>query len=215
MKNKFFRRAAVLTAVLFSFTCMSATAYAQSNEPVAETEPPAAEETTTKPFTPDGTGTVVDNATDEDGKEFFTITTPSENIFYLVIDRNAKGQQTVHFMNLVDEADLLSLMEDEDAEAYTAEKEAAAQAAQERKQPEPDPEPVHEPEPEPEKDTAFPVGNLLMVAAVALVGDGAAYYFKVYRPKHEAAGLDEDDYDYDEADPYGDMETEEETEDEE
>ena len=37
MKNKFFRRAAVLTAALFSFTCMSATAYAQSNEPVAET----------------------------------------------------------------------------------------------------------------------------------------------------------------------------------
>ena len=68
MKNKFFRRAAVLTAALFSFTCMSATAYAQSNEPVAGTEPPAAEETTTKPFTPDGTGTVVDNATDEDGK---------------------------------------------------------------------------------------------------------------------------------------------------
>ena len=72
-----------------------------------------------------------------------------------------------------------------------------------------------EPEPEPEKDTAFPVGNLLMVAAVALVGGGAAYYFKVYRPKHEAAGLDEDNYNYDEADPYGDMETEEETEDEE
>ena len=67
MKNKFFRRAAVLTAALFSFTCMSATAYAQSNEPVAETEPPTAEETTTKPFTPDGTCTVVDNATDEDG----------------------------------------------------------------------------------------------------------------------------------------------------
>ena len=36
----------------------------------------------------------------------------------------------------------------------------------------------------------------------------------VYRPKHEAADLDEDDYDYDEADPYGDMETEDETEDE-
>ena len=42
--------------------------------------------------------------------------------FYLVIDRNAKGQQTVHFMNLVDEADLLTLMEEEDAEVYTAEK---------------------------------------------------------------------------------------------
>lgn len=55
--------------------------YAQSHEPVEETTPPAAEETTAKPFTPDGTGTVADNATDEDGKEFFTITTPSENVF--------------------------------------------------------------------------------------------------------------------------------------
>ena len=52
--------------------------------------------------------------------------------FYLVIDRNAKGQQTVHFMNLVDEADLLALMEEEDADAYTAEKEAAAQAEQDK-----------------------------------------------------------------------------------
>ena len=181
MKNKFFRRAAVLTAALFSFTCMSATAYAQSNEPVAETEPPAAEETTTKPFTPDGTGTVVDNATDEDGKEFFTITTPSENVFYLVIDRQ-RTENNVYFLNAVTEKDLLALAE---------------------------------PEPEPEKDAGFPIDNLLMIAAVLLVGGGAAYYFKVYRPKHEAAGLDEDDYDYDEADPYGDMETEEETEDEE
>ena len=77
------------------------------------------------------------------------------------------------------------------------------------------PEPVAEPEPEPEKDAGFPIGNLLMVAAVLMVGGGAAYYFKVYRPKHEAPELDEDDYDYDENDPYGDMAVEEETEDEE
>ena len=110
MKNKFFRRAAVLTAALFSFTCMSATAYAQSNDPVAETEPSAAEETTTKPFTPDGTGAVVDNATDEDGKEFFTITTPSENVFYLVIDRQ-RTENNVYFLNAVTEKDLLALAE--------------------------------------------------------------------------------------------------------
>lgn len=41
-------------------------------------------------------------------------------------------------MNLVDEADLLALLEEEDADAYTAEKEAAAQAEQERKQAEED-----------------------------------------------------------------------------
>ena len=67
--------------------------------------------------------------------------TSNENVrraMGLVIDRNAKGQQTVHFMNLVDEADLLALMEEEDADAYTAEKEAAAQAEQERKQAEED-----------------------------------------------------------------------------
>lgn len=34
-------------------------------------------------------------------------------------------------MNLVDEADLLTLMEEEDTEAYTAEKEAVAQAEKE------------------------------------------------------------------------------------
>lgn len=189
MRNKLLRRAAVLTAALFSLTCMSVTAYAQSHEPVEETTPPAAEETTAKPFTPDGTGTVVDNATDEDGKEFFTITTPSENVFYLIIDRQ-RTEENVYFLNAVTEKDLLAL-----AEA--------------------DPEPeAPEPVTEPEKDTGFPVGNLLMIAAVLLVGGGAAYYFKVYRPKHEAADLDEDDYDYDEADPYGDMETEDETEDE-
>ena len=204
MKNKLFRRAAVLTAALFSLTCMSVTAYAQSDEPAEETTPPAATETVAKPFTPDGTGTVVDNATDEDGKEFFTITTPSENVFYLVIDRQ-RTEENVYFLNAVTEKDLLALAEaDQEPEV----KEPVTQ-------PEPDPEPVVEPEPEPEKDAGFPVGNLLMVAAVLLVGGGAAYYFKVYRPKHEAPELDEDDYDYDENDPYGDMAVEEETEDEE
>ena len=65
-----------------------------------------------------------------------TYDTPGKS--HVGIDRNAKGQQTVHFMNLVDEADLLTLMEEDAADAYTAEKEAAAQAEQERKQAEED-----------------------------------------------------------------------------
>ena len=202
MKNKLFRRAAVLTAALFFLTCMSVTAYAQSDEPAEETTPPAATETVAKPFTPDGTGTVLDNATDEDGKEFFTITTPSENVFYLVIDRQ-RTEENVYFLNAVTEKDLLALAE---ADLEPEVKEPVTQ---------PDPEPVAKSEPEPEKDAGFPVRNLLMVAAVLLVVGGAAYYFKVYRPKHEAPELDEDDYDYDENDPYGDMADEEETEDEE
>lgn len=201
MKNKFFRRATVLTAALLVFSCMSIPAYAQSNETTEEpTE--AVEETTAKPFTPDGTGTVVDNATDEDGKEFCTITTPSENVFYLVIDRQ-RTENNVYFLNAVTESDLMALAE-ADPEPEVTEPVV-----------EPEPEPVTEQEPQPEKESGFGLGNLLMIVAVLLVGGGAAYYFKVYRPKQEAAIADEDDYDYDEDDPYGDLEAEEEKEDEE
>ena len=85
-------------------------------------------------LTPEGNLTLVDDYhtdySDGSGQQFITLVSKSGNTFYLVIDRNAKGQQTVHFMNLVDEADLLALMEEEDADAYTAEKEATAQAEQ-------------------------------------------------------------------------------------
>ena len=88
-------------------------------------------------LTPEGNLSLVDdyhtNYSDGSGQQFITLVSKSGATFYLVIDRNAKGQQTVHFMNLVDEADLLTLMEEEDAEAYTAEKEAVAQAELERK----------------------------------------------------------------------------------
>ena len=83
-------------------------------------------------LTPEGNLTLVDDYhtsySDGSGQQFITLVSKSGSTFYLVIDRNAKGQQTVHFMNLVDESDLLALMEEEDADAYTAEKEAAAQA---------------------------------------------------------------------------------------
>ena len=83
-------------------------------------------------------------------------------------------------------------------------------------EPEPETEPPTEPEPEPEpeKTSGFPMRNILMVAAVLLAGGGAGYYFKIYRPKHEVPDMDDEEYDYeDEADPYGDIEEIEETED--
>ena len=72
------------------------------------------------------------NYSDGSGQQFITLVSKSGNTFYLVIDRNSKGAQTVHFLNLVDEADLLALMEEDAADAYTAEKEAAAQAEQDK-----------------------------------------------------------------------------------
>ncbi len=73
----------------------------------AETE---AEPETENPFTKDGTGTVVDNATDEDSKEFYTITAPDESVFYLVIDKQ-KTSENVYFLNAVTVDDLLPFVE--------------------------------------------------------------------------------------------------------
>lgn len=117
---------------------MAAPAFAYGGEPVGEVEQPVLTSTTdeedvvtvtdeeTGALTPEGNLTMVDDYhtsySDGSGQQFITLVSKSGNTFYLVIDRNDKGENTVHFMNLVDEADLLSLMEDEDADAYTAKK---------------------------------------------------------------------------------------------
>lgn len=157
----------------------------------AEELPVETPEPETKPFTPPGTGTVVDNATDEDGKEFFTITTPAENVFYLVIDRQ-RETENVYFLNAVTEADLLALAElPEEPVAPT---------------PAPEPEPTPEPTAPPEPEAKSGAGSLLLVLVVALIGGGAAFYFKVYRPKQQAAvHEDEAEYeDFDSAEDYDD-----------
>ena len=148
-------------------------------------------------LTPEGNLTLVDdyhaNYSDGSGQQFITLVSKSGNTFYLVIDRNAKGQQTVHFMNLVDEADLLALMEEEDADAYTAEKEAAAQAEQERKQAEEDAKKAAE-EAEASgteqtggnKVTKYAATFLGVLALVGLAAGGGIYTFMKQKQKKQA-----------------------------
>ena len=188
---------------------MAAPAFAYDGEPVEEVEQPVLTSTTdeedvvtvtdeeTGALTPEGNLTLVDDYhtdySDGSGQQFITLVSKSGATFYLVIDRNAKGQQTVHFMNLVDEADLLSLMEDEDAEAYTAEKEAAAQAAQERKQAEEDAKKAAE-EAEASgseqtggnKVTKYAATFLGVLALVGLAAGGGIYTFMKQKQKKQA-----------------------------
>ena len=148
-------------------------------------------------LTPEGNLTLVDDYhtdySDGSGQQFITLVSKSGATFYLVIDRNAKGQQTVHFMNLVDEADLLSLMEDEDAEAYTAEKEAAAQAEQERKQAEEDAKKAAKEaaasgseQTGGNKVTKYAATFLGVLALVGLVAGGGIYTFMKQKQKKQA-----------------------------
>ena len=138
------------------------------------------------PFTPDGTGTVVDNATDQDGKEFFTITTAEEAVFYLVIDRQ-RETENVYFLNAVTVADLMALAE------------SSGEPAAPEPPPEPEPEPTTTPEPEPVPEKKGGAGPLLLALAVVAIGGGAGWYFKIYRPKHQKAAEPEEDYG---GDPY-------------
>ena len=165
-------------------------------------------------LTPEGNLTLVDdyhtNYSDGSGQQFITLVSKSGNTFYLVIDRNAKGQQTVHFVNLVDEADLLSLMEEEDADAYTAEKEAAAQAEQDRLKAEEEAKKAAEEaaasgaeQPKEKKVTKIASGFLGVVVLIALAAGGGFYFYRqqMQKKKAEKEALDPDaDYTEDKGD---------------
>ena len=194
--KKYRMMAALCVAFLLTIS-FSTVAYAGGGEPTPEpTETPAPEPIAAlNPFTPAGTGTVVDNATDEDGKEFFTIMTPNENVFYLVIDRQ-REQGNVYFLNAVTEKDLLALAEQsEETEEVTPTPPVT---------PEPTSEPIPETEPTPEKGDNMSM--MIFVVLAILVGGGAGYYFKIYRPKQEQAVSADDDYNEYEDDPYGEQE---------
>ena len=126
-------------------------------------------------LTPEGNLTLVDDYhtdySDGSGQQFITLVSKSGATFYLVIDRNAKGQQTVHFMNLVDEADLLALMEEDAADAYTAEKEAAASGTEQPKE---------------NKVTKIASGFLGVVVLIALAAGGGFYAFAKQKQKKQA-----------------------------
>lgn len=158
------------------------------------------------PLTPDGQATVLDNATGEDGKEFYTIQTPDENVFYLIID-NQRDTENVYFLNAVTEADLMALAVKEDDAPQTdaiPDPEPACICTEQcatgevntdcpvcaltrkdctGKAPVTDTE--TEPDKKPEKPKSSGSGTLILVLLVALAAGGAGYYFKIYKPKKD------------------------------
>lgn len=166
-------------------------------------------------LTPEGNLTLVDDYhvsySDGSGQQFITLVSKSGASFYLVIDRNAKGQQTVHFMNLVDEADLLALMDEDAADAYTAEKEAAAKAEQDKLKAEEEAKKAAEEAaktvdaPKENKVTKYAAGFLGVVALIALAAGGGFYAFTKQKQKKQAE-KEAIDPDADYTEDFGDFE---------
>ena len=162
---------------------------------------------------PGGQGTVIDNVSGtsgESGREFFTIATPDENVFYLVIDRQ-RDSENVYFLNAVTESDLMALAEKDT--------EGPSQSAV------PDPAPVCScvqkcvpgavnaacpvcvlswqgctataeapgqtaQEPEQPKDSGG-TGTVIIVLLAALAVGAAGWYIKIYKPKHDLADAED------------------------
>lgn len=239
MKNKKIIR--LFTAALAVVLCATAFAvpasagggdgepyYTETAEPEVTEEPQ--EETTGgmepegQPLTPEGNATLVDDFYGD--KQLITVTTKAGNYFYILIDRaNEDAETAVHFLNQVDEADLMALMEDGEAQetpavctctekcqagAVNTSCEVCAVNMAECAGAEP------EPEPEPEEEKSGGMGALALVLVLVVLGGGGAFaYIKFIRPKQASkASADPDDYDFaDEEEYINEDEPEEETED--
>lgn len=162
---------------------------------------PDTTEPASEALTPDGNLTLVDDYgedyADGSGKQFITLVTKAGNTFYLVIDRDDKGEQTVHFMNLVDEADLLALMDEDEAAKY-ATQEPEAQPPAETQEPEEGDGGDKPKESEPAKK-ANPVPALILVLAL-LGGGGFFAYTKFFKGRKKEQAKPDPDADYSEDD---------------
>lgn len=233
MMNKIIRRLGVVFLIAMCLASLSVTAYAYADDagpeyiletttPVTAPTEPAEEPTTGSiPLTPDGNMTLVDDIEGDstEDKQFITVVSKNGNYFYIIIDRAGDGENTVHFLNQVDEADLLALMEEGQAEVIpivcsctekcqagavnttcklcmTNMGECVGKAA----------EPVEPTEPE-EPAQQTNVGAILALVLILAVGVGVAYYFLVMKPKQaKNVPSDLDDFDLEDEEEYVDDE---------
>lgn len=185
-------------------------------------------------FTPDGNLTLIDDflqievpgdeETEQVEKQFITVQSKNGNTFYIVIDRNGETEN-VYFLNLVDEADLMALMEGEETEPIiptcTCTDKCVVVSINTNceichsnmsectgKEPVVEPEPTEPVEDEPKEEKGF---NFLPIVILLIAGGGgfAVYWFKFRKPKEKTNGsTDLDDYDFGQDDDDYDEETE-------
>ena len=206
MKNKIIMRiTTALFAALILMGGFSIPAYANGGETTNDSNVKTEEKKEEKtPLTPDGNMSLVDNVKGDAAKdkEFIIVKSKGGNYFYIVIDHAAQGENTVHFLNQVDEKDLLSIIDEKDSLTAKPELPKQEQPKQETEKP--------KPEEKPEKNNPAGMIVLSLILILGLAG-GAFYYFKFLKPKQNVKGTtDLDEFDFED---YEDDFTEENDED--
>ncbi len=146
---------------------------------------------------------------DESKKEFYTIKTDSEKVFYLIIDKSGENEQ-VYFLTEISERDLLNVTADtmqtlpqnsavtemaipNDTEDQTDMEDQFGQDEDSEADSSTESEGITEPDATEEKEGNSMIVYIIMGIA-AVIGIGAGYYFKVYKKKQEIAEEDEELY---------------------
>lgn len=227
MKNKrIFRTLTVLFAAVILTCCFSVTAYAGGGEDIPTDDSNVIVETEPRPLTPEGNMELIDNIEGDaaEDKQFIVVQSRGGDYFYIVIDKAAQGENTVHFLNQVDNADLMSIIEDENGKTETppavcsctdkceaGSVNTACPVCSTDMNKCAGKEAVTAPEDELEPKEKNSMGGLVIFLIVALLGGGGAlYYFKIMKPKQGVKGntdledFDFDDYDEDEPEPEAD-----------
>ena len=168
----------------------------QPEEPTEPEEPAETDKPENLPaLTPDGNLTLVDDITSEKtGKQFITVVSKNGNYFYIIIDRDDEGENTVHFLNQVDEVDLLNLMDDEGAQAIldADAKDAAERAAREQAAREAEAA-ASKPQTEQVQEEKKPVNWIPAAVSIMLAGIGVVVFFLIrMKKKTEPANQLED-----------------------
>lgn len=169
MRNKILCKLCLIFTLIFAF---STSAFAQSNEVVLEDN---------RTLTPTGNAQLLDDVTDNENLQFITVTARDGNVFYFVIDHGAESEN-VYFLNVVDEADLYALVEEDVDASEEPVEETVIEETDE------DLEPIKDVEPE--KDEGGNTG-LIVILVIAVVAGIGGYYYKVILPKKKLKDADD------------------------
>ncbi len=160
------------------------------------------------PFSVAGNGEILDDAVDDETKEFFTVQTENNQTFFIVIDRSS-ATDNVYMLSMIDEEDLMEFVPDakkENALGITlqqekTDKEIAAQEEEEAQKKE---------EQKKKKDILGTIFFLIFVAVAVALTCGIYYYIKFYKPRRDEENAENEDLER--SDVYGSNAADEEKE---